>query len=93
MSEACHTCEVRPCKDRRGVDLISDTLPYIQLWYRGPNALRVAIVSGVYGEVGNVVESHGPGRWRFARVRTQNNARLIAGARHIGLKSNMCTAR
>ena len=28
-------------------------------------------------------------RGRFQRVRTQNNARLIAGACHIGLKSNM----
>jgi hypothetical protein len=25
--------EVRPCKDKRGVDLISDVLPFGRLWY------------------------------------------------------------
>jgi hypothetical protein len=72
MWEARHTCEVRRCKDRRGVDLISDTLPYTQRWYRGPNALRVAIVSGVYDEAGNVVESHGQaaGDFREFELRT-----------------------
>ena len=32
-----HAYEVRPRKDRRGVDLISDVL----LWYDGPNASRM----------------------------------------------------
>jgi len=35
--------EVRPRKDHRGVDLISDALPFGQLWYAGPNAVRNAI--------------------------------------------------
>ena len=30
-----HTYEVRPCKDHRGVDLISDALPFGRLWYAG----------------------------------------------------------
>lgn len=30
--------EVRPRKDRRGVDLISDALPFGKLWYQGPSA-------------------------------------------------------
>jgi hypothetical protein len=35
--------EVRPRKDRRSVDLISDALPYGRLWYEGPNAASNAI--------------------------------------------------
>jgi len=30
--------EVRPRKDKRGVDLISDALPFGRLWYGQPNA-------------------------------------------------------
>jgi hypothetical protein len=30
-----HAYEVRPRKDRRGVDLISDALPFGRLWYNG----------------------------------------------------------
>jgi len=35
--------EVRPRKDKRGVDLISDALPFGRLWYDGPNAASNAI--------------------------------------------------
>jgi hypothetical protein len=38
-----HLYEVRPRKDKRGVDLISDALPYGALWYAEPNAIRNAI--------------------------------------------------
>jgi hypothetical protein len=34
-----HVYEVRPRKDRRGVDLISDALPFGRLWYDRPNAI------------------------------------------------------
>ena len=41
-----HTYEVRPCKDRRGVDLISDMLPFGRLWYDTPdNAIGYAMHS------------------------------------------------
>ena len=62
--------EVRPRKDRRGVDLISDALPFGRLWYDGPNAASNAIgyasqysrshdaVIRVYDEAGNVIETH-----------------------------------
>jgi len=32
-----HTYEVRPRKDHRGVDLISDVLPFGRLWYAKPD--------------------------------------------------------
>jgi len=32
-----HVYEIRPRKDHRGVDLISDVLPYGRLWYAGRN--------------------------------------------------------
>jgi hypothetical protein len=37
-----HAYEVRPRKDHRGVDLISDALPFGRLWYGGPNAVTNA---------------------------------------------------
>jgi hypothetical protein len=33
--ELTHVYEVRPRKDHRGVDLISDALPFGRLWYAG----------------------------------------------------------
>jgi hypothetical protein len=38
-----HTYEVRPRKDKRGVDLISDALPFGRLWYGEPDAISSAI--------------------------------------------------
>jgi len=32
-----HVYEVRPRKDKRGVDLISDVLPFGRLWYTKPD--------------------------------------------------------
>jgi hypothetical protein len=34
-----HVYEVRPRKDKRSVDLISDALPFGRLWYGEPNAV------------------------------------------------------
>jgi hypothetical protein len=38
-----HTYEVRPRKDHRGVDLISDVLPFGRLWHGDSNAVANAI--------------------------------------------------
>jgi hypothetical protein len=38
-----HVYEVRPRKDKRGVDLISVRLPFGRLWYWRPNAVKNAI--------------------------------------------------
>src|SRR6266404_9978366 len=65
-----HVYEVRPRADKRGVDLISDALPFGALWYAGPNAITNAIgfakfysrshdaMIRVYDESGNVIETH-----------------------------------
>ena len=70
MTSSQHIHEVRPRKDPRGVDLISDALPFGRLWYDGPNAACNAIgyasqysrshdaVIRVYDEAGNVMETH-----------------------------------
>ncbi len=62
--------EVRPRKDHRGVNLISDALPFGRLWYGEPNAISNAIdcakfysrphgaVIRVYDEASNVIETH-----------------------------------
>jgi hypothetical protein len=59
-----------PRKDHRGVDLISDLLPFGWLWCGEPNAVSNAIgyamhssgaldaVIRVYDDAGNVIETH-----------------------------------
>ena len=66
-----HVYEVRPRKDKRGIDLISDVLPFGRLWYGEPNAINNAIgyaqhrsrshdaVIRVYDESGNMIEYAG----------------------------------
>jgi hypothetical protein len=65
-----HLYEVRPRRDKRGVDLISDVLPFGRLWYGVPNAAANEIgyaqffsrshdaVIRVYDESGNVIGTH-----------------------------------
>jgi hypothetical protein len=69
-TNVAHTFEVRPRKDHRGVDLISDALPFGRLWYGGPNAVENAIgyalhrsrssdaIIRVYDEAGNVIDTY-----------------------------------
>jgi hypothetical protein len=64
-----HAYEIRPRKDHRGVDLISDALPFGRLWYGEPIAITNAIgyarhrsrshraVIRVYDEAGNVIDT------------------------------------
>src|SRR5205809_7695566 len=62
--------EIRPRRDKQGVDLISDSLPFGRLWYNEPDAIANAIdyaksfsrshdaVIRVYDQAGNVVQTH-----------------------------------
>jgi hypothetical protein len=38
-----HAYEIRPRRDHRGVDLISDRLPFGRLWYDRPRAVANAV--------------------------------------------------
>jgi hypothetical protein len=70
MQSTIHVYEVRPRKDKRGVDLISDALPFGRLWHGEPNAVSNAIgyaqhrsrshdaVIRIYDAAGNVIETH-----------------------------------
>jgi hypothetical protein len=65
-----HAYEIRPRPDKRGVDLISDVLPFGRLWHGEPNAISNAIgyakhrsrshraVIRVLDEAGNVIDTH-----------------------------------
>jgi hypothetical protein len=61
-----HAYELSLCKDHRGVDLISDALPFGRLSYARPNAISNAkfrsrshdAVIRVYDNAGNVIEKH-----------------------------------
>jgi hypothetical protein len=82
-------CEVRPHKDHRGVDLISNALPFGRLWYGEPNAISDAIgyakfrsrshdaAIRVYDKAGNVIEkvsSRGLGHFHHRiNVRSTND--------------------
>jgi hypothetical protein len=64
-----HAYEIRPRKDHRDVDLISDALPFGRLWYAEPNAISNAIgyakfysrshhaVIRVFDEAGNLIDT------------------------------------
>jgi hypothetical protein len=43
MTSSQHVYEVRPRKDYRGLDLISDGLPFDRLWYGEPDAISNAL--------------------------------------------------
>lgn len=70
-SKPGHIYEVRPRADHRGVNLISDALPFGKLWYGNPNAASNAVgyakfysrshptVIRVFDERGAVEETHG----------------------------------
>ena len=65
-----HTYEVRPRTDPRGVDLISDALPFGRHWCGEPNAISNAVdyakfrsrshdaVIRVYDAAGNLIETY-----------------------------------
>ena len=46
-----HVYEVRPRKDKRGVDLISDVLPFGRLWYSEPDESVVQSVTQGFSAV------------------------------------------
>src|SRR5713101_3274063 len=81
-----HVYEVRPRKDKRGVDLISDVLPFGRLWYGEPNAISNAIgyakfhsrsqdaVIRVYDDAGNVIETHEQATTKRGQWRAARNA-------------------
>ncbi len=74
--------EIRPRKDRRGVNLISEKLPYGVLWYGEPNAVEhaasyaqfnaasEAAVISIFDESGVIVDTrnHTPAEGRGANT-------------------------
>ena len=75
-----HCYEIRRRKDKRGVDLILDALPFGRMWYAGPNAVANAIgyakhrsrshdaVIRVYDHYGQVQRVVTPPWYRFSLV-------------------------
>jgi len=67
MEAVKHVYEVRARKDHRGVDLISDALPFGRLWYEDASVAadyakhssrsHDALIR-VYDGAGNVIETH-----------------------------------
>jgi hypothetical protein len=70
MSSSQRVYEIRPRKDRRGFDLISDRLPLGLLWFEGPAAFDDAVsyakffsrshpvIIRVFDQSGAVIETH-----------------------------------
>ena len=65
MTSSQHAYEVRPRKDHRGVDLISDALPFGRVWSTNAaigyakfrSRSHVAVIR-VYDPVGNIIATH-----------------------------------
>ena len=73
MTSSQHIYQVRPRKDHRGVDLISDALPFGRLWYlEVSDAIEYAkhrsrshnAVIRVHHAAGNVIEAEHAGEFR-----------------------------
>src|SRR6266567_4087174 len=70
MSSSQHVYEIRPRRDRRGFDLISDQLPLGLLWFEGPDAFGDAVsyakffsrsqaaIIRLFDQSGAVIETH-----------------------------------
>ena len=67
MSPSTHVYEVRPRADKRGFDLISEALPFGQLWYcKSDDAIGYAkfysrshtAVVRVFDDFGVLIETH-----------------------------------
>jgi hypothetical protein len=83
-----HIYGVRPRKDRRGFDLISDVLPFGRLWYGDPDAITNAVgyakfysrshdaAIRVYDQAGKVIETHEQTAWQFPRVLKRRAERI-----------------
>ncbi len=92
MGASTHVCEVRPRRDRRGVDLISDALPFGRPWYGEPNAISNAIdyakfysrshraVIRVHDAAGNVIETYEHARGNVVRFRSDQ---VVSGFTHV----------
>jgi hypothetical protein len=86
--------EVRPRKDKRGITLICDALPFGRLWYGEPNAVSNAIgyaehrsrsydaVIRVYDAAGNVHrDARAQGRFRGVKPLSLAPAEAVAERR------------
>jgi len=62
MTNSEHVYEIRPRKDHRRVNLISDRLPFGRLWYGEPNAVSNAINYAKFRsrshDAGKVIETY-----------------------------------
>jgi hypothetical protein len=83
----CTFTKSAPRRDKRGVDLISDVLPFGRLWYAGANAISYAnfysrshdALIRVYDEAGNVIDRHA--RRRIQGVVNDSHFGLIVSNR------------
>jgi hypothetical protein len=83
-----HIYGVRPRKDRRGFDLISDVLPFGRLWYGDPDAITNAVgyakfysrshdaAIRVYDQADKVIETHEQTAWQFPRILKRRAERI-----------------
>jgi hypothetical protein len=94
MTSSQHVYEIRPRKDKRGVNLISDVLPFGRLWYGEPNAIGYAkfysrshdAVIRVYDDDGHVIETRTSTR---ETSKNGNNMRTPAAKREKGAKEGV----
>jgi hypothetical protein len=87
MTSSQHIYEIRPRKDRPGLDLIGDSLPLGLLWFEGPDAIGDAVnyakfysrshpaIIRVFDESGAVIEtaeSDSQFNWQWWNARSRS---------------------
>ena len=72
VSEIKHVYEVRPRKDHRGFDLISDAMPFGRLWCTKPDQAVIR----VYDAAGTVIETH-EHKGDFKRMVNSNGSSVL----------------
>jgi hypothetical protein len=84
MTSSQHLYEVRPRKDKRGVDLISDALPFGRLWYGEPNAISNAIGYAMHRSrlADAVIRVYEPRRRSRGRPRRWTDLQIPESYRH-----------
>ena len=84
-----HVYEVRPRKNKRGVDLISNVLPFGRLWYGEPNAINNAVsYAHVYSRAQSaVIRVYDEARQRDRNTRAQGRFQRMV-SRHSILRAN-----
>ena len=91
---AQHVYEVRPRSNKRGVDLISDVLPFGRLWYGEPDAVSNAIGYAKFRSrsLHAVIRVYDDAGQRDRDARAQGRFQRVVRSSHFGFRAKQKAA-